>query len=67
VLAGVAAGLATGRLELPVRALTRGGFELEVDAAPAGGRWRLGGDARVVASGDLLPPASAAPVPPSWS
>jgi diaminopimelate epimerase len=67
VLAGVAVGVATGRLELPVRALTRGGFELEVDGAPEGGRWRLGGDARVVAAGDLLPPASEAPVPPSWS
>jgi diaminopimelate epimerase len=67
VLAGVAVGLAAGRLELPVRALTRGGFELEVDADPASGRWLLGGDARVVAAGDLLPPAAEEPARPSWS
>jgi diaminopimelate epimerase len=76
VLAGTAVGLATGRLELPVRALTRGGFELEVDADPVDpvgpvdpkkGRWLLGGDARVVAEGTLLPPAAVEPVPPAWS
>jgi diaminopimelate epimerase len=72
VLAGTAVGLATGRLELPVRALTRGGFELEVDAGvgpvdPKKGRWLLGGDARVVAEGTLLPPAAVEPVPPAWS
>jgi diaminopimelate epimerase len=67
VLAGTAVGLAAGRLELPVQVLTRGGFEMEVDADPASGRWSLGGDARVVASGDLLPPAAVEPVPPAWA
>lgn len=70
VLAGTAVGLATGRLELPVRALTRGGFELEVGADPADpttGRWLLAGDARVVAEGTLLPAAAVEPVPPAWS
>jgi diaminopimelate epimerase len=70
VLAGTAVGLATGRLELPVRALTRGGFELEVGADPVdpkSRRWLLGGDARVVAEGALLPPAAVEPVPPAWS
>jgi diaminopimelate epimerase len=66
VLAGVAVGLFRGNLELPVRALTRGGFELEVDA-DAGGQWRLGGDARVVAEGILLPSAAVEPLPPAWS
>jgi diaminopimelate epimerase len=65
VLAGVAVGLAAGRLTFPVRVLTRGGFELDVDAA--GERWLLGGDARVVAEGALLPPSTAAPEPPAWS
>ncbi|MES1211774.1 MAG: diaminopimelate epimerase [Acidobacteriota bacterium] len=58
VLAGVAVGLAAGRLALPVRALTRGGFELDVDRAEGSTRWRFGGDARVVAEGALLPPAA---------
>lgn len=66
VLAGVAAGLAAGRIELPVRVLTRGGFELEVGAAPQAGLWQLAGDARVVAAGDLLPPAAVEPVAPAW-
>jgi len=67
VLAGAAMGLAAGRLGLPVRVLTRGGFELEVDADPASGRWSLGGDARVIAEGALLPPAAVEPVPPAWA
>jgi diaminopimelate epimerase len=71
VLAGVAVGLATGRLVLPVRALTRGGFELEVDraegsAVQGGTSWRFGGDARVVAEGTFLPPAAVEPAPPAW-
>jgi diaminopimelate epimerase len=67
VLAGTAVGIAQGHLELPVRVLTRGGFELEVDADPRTGRWRLGGDARVVAEGDLLPPAAVEPAAPAWT
>lgn len=69
VLAGAAAGLATGRIELPVRALTRGGFTLEVEGdsrALENGRWLLAGDARVVARGRLLPPAGVEPAPPAW-
>jgi diaminopimelate epimerase len=67
VLAGVAVGLAAGRLKLPVRVLTRGGFELDVDRGPEGTSWLLGGDARVVAEGALLPPAAVEPVPPAWA
>jgi diaminopimelate epimerase len=66
VLAGVAAGLAAGRLAFPVRVLTRGGFELDVGRAPGDARWLLGGDARVVAEGSLLPPADVEPAPPAW-
>lgn len=68
VLAAVAAGLARGRLALPVAVLTAGGFELTVDAAPGSPtRWTLAGDARVVAEGRLLPPATRLPAPPRWS
>jgi len=71
VLAGTAVGLALGHLEMPVRVLTRGGFELAVDTDPADGqetgRWSLGGDARVVAEGTLLPSAAVEPAPPAWS
>lgn len=69
VLAAVAAGLAEGRLALPVEALTRGGFVLSVDGEAAGGlprRWSLAGDARIVARGDLSPEAAALPAPPPW-
>jgi diaminopimelate epimerase len=72
ILAGVAVGVALGRLRLPVTVLTWGGFELEVGeagkaegttgtplAAPA--RWTLAGDARVVARGELLPEAETEP------
>ncbi|HVT60913.1 MAG TPA: diaminopimelate epimerase [Thermoanaerobaculia bacterium] len=57
VLAGAAVGLTLGRAALPLTAATRGGFALTVDRAPAGGGWTLAGDARLVASGHLLPGA----------
>ena len=66
VLAAAAVGLALGRLELPARALTAGGFELTVgQAGPA--RFQLAGDARLVAAGRLLPAAAELPPPPAWS
>ncbi|HJX28159.1 MAG TPA: diaminopimelate epimerase [Thermoanaerobaculia bacterium] len=58
VLASAAVGVALGKAVLPLRVLTRGGFELGVEARP-GGRWRMTGDARVVAHGELLPGAEA--------
>lgn len=70
VLAAVAAAVAAGRLELPVVALTAGGFELAVDGEAVEGRilrWSLAGDARIVARGRILPGASAVPAPPRWS
>ena len=66
VLAAVAAGLASGTLELPVTALTRGGFELRVAAGEHADRLELSGDARLVARGELLPAAAALPAPPDW-
>jgi len=66
VLASTAVGLALGALEMPVRVLTKGGFELEVDRDLETSRWLLGGDARVVAEGTLLPSAAVEPAPPAW-
>lgn len=65
VLAAVRVGLELGRLHLPVGALTRGGFELEVAEAPSPGCWSLAGDARVVARGELLAGAEEEPVEPA--
>lgn len=69
VMASTAAGLAAGLLELPVRALTLGGFELEVDhgSADAADLWSLTGDARLVAEGTLHPGARTLPPPPTWT
>ncbi len=65
IVASVAAGIASGALELPVEVETQGGFLLRVEAGP-GEAWSFTGDARVVARGELLPEAAIAPRPPSW-
>ena len=69
VLAGAAVAVALGKGALPLTVLTHSGFELEVGAGNAGGggAWTLTGDARIVASGDLLPGAGRAPSPPHWA
>ena len=63
VVAAAACGIAEGRLSLPVAAVTRSGFELGLEAAPDGpdglGRWRLSGDARIVARGRIAAAARA--------
>lgn len=69
VLAAVAAGLDSGQAELPVRALTRGGFVLTVEGEAEAGRpraWSLAGDARILAQGRLRPDAEQLPERPSW-
>lgn len=66
VLAAAVAGRAAGELDDRVRALTAGGFELTVELGPEG-RLRLTGDARLVASGRLLPEALELPRAPEWS
>jgi diaminopimelate epimerase len=66
VLAAAAVGLALRRCALPLQALTHGGFRLGVDGTLRSGQpesWRLTGDARVVARGELLPGATVAPAP----
>jgi diaminopimelate epimerase len=71
VLASVAVGLQLSLAKLPVVALTRGGFELEVsgetvDSAPS--RWSLAGDARILGTLDLAAEAALPPPPePRWS
>ncbi|MDY7092603.1 MAG: diaminopimelate epimerase [Acidobacteriota bacterium] len=79
VMAAVAARLHARRArlpqcQLPVTALTRGGFELRVagEEDPAASpfplkSWSLTGDARLVARGELLPGALALPDEPVWS
>ena len=60
VVAAAACAIAEGRLALPVVAGTRGGFELRLEAAPdRPGRWRLSGDARIVAGGSIAGDAAA--------
>ena len=63
VVAAAACGIAEGRLSLPVVAATRSGFELRLEAATDGpdglGRWRLSGDARIVARGRIAAAARA--------
>ncbi len=57
VVAAAACAIAEGRLSLPVVATTRSGCELRLEEGapdPAGAvRWRLSGDARIVASGHI--------------
>lgn len=70
VVASAVAGVVSGELELPAVALTAGGFELTVDGEIEDGevrRLELGGDARVVAKGDILPGAAVVPSRPRWS
>ena len=70
VMASVATGLAIGALELPVRALTLGGFELLVGPArstDSDESWTLTGDARLIAEGTLHPGSRDLPDPPIWS
>ena len=57
VVAAAACAIAEGRLSLPVVAITRSGCELRLEEGPmepAGAvRWRLSGDARIVACGRI--------------
>lgn len=78
VLAAAAVGMLIRRLSLPAKAHTRGGFVLTVDrAGEAAGedgslapgmrvpdRWLLGGDARILARGELTAEAEAGPFAP---
>lgn len=69
VLAAVAAGVSTGKLTLPVRALTLGGFALTVALADPGPPplWTLAGDARLLATLDPTPEATLLSPPPDWT
>lgn len=73
VVAAVAVGRATDRLDTSVRATTAGGFVLDVRVAESrstqsrGLRFELEGDARLVARGELLAEAETLPDIPAWS
>lgn len=68
VVAAAACALAEGRLALPLVAATRSGCELGLEAAPeapdGAARWRLSGDARIVASGCIRDQATLLPSAP---
>lgn len=66
VLAAAVVALGNGLAELPLTALTRGGFAIGVRAAERAGQWLMRGDARLVVQGTLEPGATAAPRPPVW-
>lgn len=63
VVAAAGCAIAEGRLSLPITAVTRSGFELRLETVPDGpgvlGRWRLSGDARIVARGRIAEAARA--------
>lgn len=71
VLAAVAVGLQLSLSRLPVAALTRGGFVLEVAGETIGtapSRWSLAGDARLLGTIDLSTEAALPPPPtPTWT
>lgn len=70
VLAAVAVGWAAGELDPVVEALTLGGFRFRVSGALEGERiatWRLAGDARLLAHGEILPGAEVEVEPARWS
>ena len=68
VIAAAATGLHLGSLDLPVEALTQGGYRFQVLAdAENQLRWRLAGDARIVARGELTPEAELGVAEPSWT
>jgi diaminopimelate epimerase len=68
VVAAAACALAEGQLALPLIAATRSGCELHLEAAapaPDGtARWRLSGDARIVAAGHIRDQATLLPSAP---
>ena len=68
VVAAAASALAEGRLGLPLIAATRSGCELHLETAakaPDGtARWRLSGDARIVAAGHIRDQATLLPSAP---
>ena len=69
VMASTAGGLTLGALELPVCALTLGGFELGITETGSDDAelWSLVGDARLIAEGTLHPGAQTLPPPADWA
>ena len=65
-LAAAAVVLAQERAELPLTVLTKGGFRLVIEPAEQNGFWRITGDARLVASGELAVDAAIEAEAPGW-
>jgi len=71
VLAAAATGVSEGKLQLPVRARTKGGFVLTVDGETADdgrriARWTMAGDARVLARLETFAGAEQVLPSPLW-
>ena len=69
VLASVATGIFDGRLVLPVRARTRGGFVLTVGGEVEHNRvvrWTMAGDARVLSCAEVFAGAEVELAGPEW-
>lgn len=66
VLASAVVGLHQGLVQLPLDAMTLGGFRIGLRSDTPDGQWLMCGDARLVAQGELLGGASAGPEPPGW-
>lgn len=70
VLAAAAVGVALDRADLPLSALTAGGFRMGVEGESAEREiraWALVGDARVLARGEIAADARQVPPPAVWS
>ena len=69
VLAAAAVGLTLDEIDLPIRALTLGGFELTIatDSDASEDRWIFTGDARLVARGTLFGGALDLPPEVHWT
>jgi diaminopimelate epimerase len=68
VLAAVAVGLEAGLAQLPIVAMTLGGFEISISAvAERPEHWAMSGDARLIAVGKLADGAGVGPAPPGWT
>jgi diaminopimelate epimerase len=66
ILAATAVGLTRDLLELPVDALTRGGFTMTVADGDDHAHWRMTGDARLLARLELFDTATELPPATGW-
>ena len=70
VLSSTLVALSEGLVKLPLKVLTAGGFELQVQGEMDGHHvrsWSLTGDARLIAEGSIHPGAEELPEAPRWT